>query len=131
MIAVVDRGGIGRDLESRTERNPRLRGTKRRVAIEREVMAARGPIRRAHARVRAGGQGLARRPASRCSTSASIDRLPAATARSVLDGYGRYGALVDAVTETEPTFRDDLLASIDVADLLTGSIQRLADRWRS
>ena len=59
------------------------------------------------------------------------DRLPAASARSVLEGYGRYGALVDAVTETEPTFRDDLLASIDVADLLTESIQRLADRWHS
>ena len=38
-----------------------------------------------------------------------VDRLPAAAARGVLDGYGRYGALVDAVTETEPTFRDDLL----------------------
>ena len=49
----------------------------------------------------------------------------------MLDGYGRYAALVDAVTETEPTFRDDLLASIDVVDLLTEPVQRLADRWRS
>ena len=41
-IAVVDRGGIARDLPSRTERNPRLRGTKHRVATEREVLVARG-----------------------------------------------------------------------------------------
>ena len=52
--------------------------------------------------------------------------------RTILQGYrGRYNALKDVVTETEPTFRDDLLASIDVVDLLTESIQRLADRWRS
>ena len=48
------------------------------------------------------------------------DRLPAATARSVLQGYrGRYAALRDAVTETEPTFREDLLADQPVVDLLT------------
>ena len=130
MISVVDRGGIGRDLESRTERNPRLRGTKRRVAVERDVMAARG---------RSDGRTLVFVPEVKGSETTGItllhvrwvDRLPAASARSVLDGYGRYGALVDAVTETEPTFRDDLLASIDVADLLTESIQRLADRWHS
>ena len=40
---VVDRGGIGRDAAvSRTERNPALRGTKHRVATEREVLVARG-----------------------------------------------------------------------------------------
>ena len=130
IIAVVDRGGIGRDLASRTERNPRLRGTKRRVAVEREVMAARG---------RSDGRTLVIVPEVKGSDATGItllhvrwvDRLPAATARSVLQGYGRYGALVDAVTETEPTFRDDLLGSIDVVDLLTESIQRLADRWRS
>ncbi len=130
IISVVDRGGIGRDLESRTERNPRLRGTKRRVAVEREVIAARG---------RADGRTLVFVPEVKGSETTGItllhvrwvDRMPAAAARSMLEGYERYGALVDAVTETEPTFRDDLLASIDVADLLTEPIQRLADRWRS
>ena len=34
---MVDRGGIGRELRSRTEDNPALRGTKHRVATEREV----------------------------------------------------------------------------------------------
>ena len=39
------------------------------------------------------------------------DRLPAATARGVLQGYrNRYAVLRDAVLETEPTFREDLLA---------------------
>ena len=41
-ISVADRGGIGLDLVSRTERNSQLRGTKRRIAVEREVVAARG-----------------------------------------------------------------------------------------
>src|SRR5690606_36325359 len=41
-ITVVDRGGIARDLPSRTERSPELRGTKRRVAAECEVLVARG-----------------------------------------------------------------------------------------
>ena len=47
------------------------------------------------------------------------DRLPATTARSVLEQYrGRYAALQDAVTETEPTFRDDLLAEVPLVELL-------------
>ena len=43
----------------------------------------------------------------------------------------RYAQLRDIVTETEPTFRDDLLADIDVVDLLIGDIVRLSDHWRS
>ena len=39
--------------------------------------------------------------------------------------------LRDAVTETEPTFRDDLLADIPVDELLTEPINELADRWRT
>ncbi len=41
-IVVVDRGGLGRELRSRTEDNPALRGTKHRVATERLVLLARG-----------------------------------------------------------------------------------------
>src|SRR5690606_38118152 len=41
-LHVIDRGGLGRDLRSRTESQPLLRGTKRRVAAEREVLLARG-----------------------------------------------------------------------------------------
>jgi hypothetical protein len=59
------------------------------------------------------------------------DRLPPATARSVLQGYrDRYQVLCDFVTETEPVVRDDLLGDIDVADLLIESLQVLAERWR-
>ena len=47
-------------------------------------------------------------------------------------GYqGRFSALKDAVTETEPTFRDDLLGTLSVVDLLTEPVNVLADRWRS
>jgi glucosamine--fructose-6-phosphate aminotransferase (isomerizing) len=60
------------------------------------------------------------------------DRLPASTARAVMQGYRRrYQALKDAVTETEEVLRDDLLAQQPVVDLLCDSILSLADRWRS
>jgi glucosamine--fructose-6-phosphate aminotransferase (isomerizing) len=60
------------------------------------------------------------------------DRLPAAAMRGVLQGYReRYGALRDMVTETEPTFREDLLEEIDVLELLTQPVVELAARWRS
>ena len=86
-ISVVDRGGIGRDLVSRTERNSQLRGTKRRIAVEREVVAARG---------RSDGRTLVFVPEVKGSETTGItllhvrwvDRLSAAAARGVLDGYG-------------------------------------------
>ena len=52
--------------------------------------------------------------------------------RGVLQGYrSRYAALKDAVTETEPTFREDLLGELPVLDLLTEPVHDLADRWRT
>ena len=58
--------------------------------------------------------------------------LTAAAARGVLRGYrNRYSALYDAVVETEEVFREDLLATENVADLLTLPINVLADRWRT
>ena len=51
--------------------------------------------------------------------------------RAALQGYqGRYGALKDAVTETEPTFDDAVLGTIPVVDLLTQPVYVLAERWR-
>jgi len=59
------------------------------------------------------------------------ERLSTAAARGVLQGYrNRYSAVRDAVLETEPTFREDVLSEQDVADLLTLPINDLADRWR-
>ena len=57
--------------------------------------------------------------------------LDAAALRGVLSGYrNRYAALSDAVTETEPTFDETLLAQMPVVDLLCEPINALADRWR-
>ncbi|HEX5365219.1 MAG TPA: SIS domain-containing protein [Acidimicrobiales bacterium] len=128
---VVDRGGIARDLASRVERHPELRGTKHRVAREREVLVARG---------RRDGRPIVIVPQVKDGEPTGIvllhvsfaDHLPEATARGVLQGYrNRYAVLRDAVLETEPTFREDLLAGIPVEVLLTEPINQLADRWRT
>jgi glucosamine--fructose-6-phosphate aminotransferase (isomerizing) len=58
------------------------------------------------------------------------DRLTPDIARAVLQGYqGRYSALKDAVTETVPDFDDGVLATFDLADLLTEPVYVLADHW--
>lgn len=130
-IVVVDRGGIARDLPLRTERNPLLRGTKHRVATEREVTVAVG---------RSDGRTLVLIPEVKGNQPTGItllharfaDHLPPGRMRSVLEAYrGRYAALKDAVTETEPTFRDDLLGALTPIDLLTTPVNVLADQWRS
>ena len=129
-IAIVDRGGLSRDVPSRVETNSQLLGTKRRVASEKEVLVARG---------RSDGRTVVFVPEVKGGTCTGItllhvrfhDRLPAATMRGVLQGYDRrYDRLVDWVTETEGTFRDDLLADVPVADLLVLPISDMADQWR-
>ncbi|QXC60345.1 SIS domain-containing protein [Aquihabitans sp. G128] len=130
-IVVVDRGGIARDLPLRTERNPQLRGTKHRVAFEREVTVAVG---------RSDGRSLVLIPEVKGNQCTGITllharfapALPAGRMRSVLESYrDRYAALKDAVTETEPTFRDDLLGGVAPTELLTTPVNVLADRWRT
>jgi len=130
-VRVVDRGGISRDLPLRTERNPILRGTKHRVAMEREVTVAVG---------RSDGRTVVIVPEVRGTQCTGLtllhcrfaDVLPTARARSVLEQYRtRLSALTDAVTETEPTFRDDLLGTIPIIELLTSPVYVLAERWRS
>ncbi len=130
-ISVVDRGGIARDIASRTERSPELRGTKRRVASEREVLVGRG---------RGDSRPIVIVPEVKDGEATGItllhvrfaDQLPAPTVRGVLQGYrNRYAVLRDAVLETEPTFREDLLSELPVDMLLTEPINQLADRWRA
>ena len=130
-IEIVDRGGLGREVPSRVERNHQLRGTKRRVALEGEVLVARG---------RADGRTVLFVPELKGAQVTGItllhvripDRLPVATVKGVLQGYrGRYDAMTDFVSETEPAFRDDLLGTVDAVDLLTEPIADLADRWRA
>jgi glucosamine--fructose-6-phosphate aminotransferase (isomerizing) len=129
-IHVVDRGGISINLRSRTDDDPRLVGTKHRVATQREVTVARG---------RRDGRTVIIVPEVKDNVTIGVTllharfvpHLPADVARTVLQGYqGRYGALRDAVTETAPTFDDSRLATVDLVDLLTEPVYVLADRWR-
>lgn len=129
-VHVVDRGGVATTLPSRTESDPRLRGTKHRVANQREVTAVRG---------RADGRTIVLVPEVKNNQTVGLTllhvqfagQLPAEAMRAVLQGYqGRYGALKDAVTETEPTFDDGVLGTIPVIDLLTEPVYVLAERWR-
>ena len=131
IIEIVDRGGLSRDVPSRVELNPQLRGTKRRVASEKEVLVARG---------RSDGRTVIFVPEVKGGTCTGLtllhvrfhDRLPAAVMRGVLQGYDhRYDRLVDWVSETEGSFRDDLLADLPVADLLILPISETANHWRA
>jgi len=127
---VVDRGGISRNIASRTDRNPTLKGTKHQVALERRVFVARG---------RSDDRTVVIVPEVKDNITTGLtllqvklaDELSPGAARGVLQGYRhRYSAVRDAVMETEPTFREDLLGQQPVADLLTLPINDLADRWR-
>ncbi len=131
VISIVDRGGLSREVTSRVDRNAQLLGTKRRVASDREVLVARG---------RTDGRTVIFVPEVKGGTCTGItllhvrfhDRLPAPVMRGVLQGYDhRYDRLVDWVSETEGTFREDRLADLPVADLLILPISETADHWRS
>ena len=100
-IEIVDRGGISLGVPSRVERNSHLQGTKRRVAMERELLVARG---------RHDGRTVLMVPeAKRLAVHGHHPRARAvrraaagAGARAVLQGWDRrYDRLVDWVTETE------------------------------
>jgi glucosamine--fructose-6-phosphate aminotransferase (isomerizing) len=130
-IAIVDRGGISRDLRSRVDADSRLLGTKRRVADSREVLVARG---------RRDERTVIFVPEVKAGTCTGItllhvrflERLDADVMRSVLQGYDdRYDRLVDWVTETEGAFDASLLGRLPVDDLLIEPISDTADLWRS
>jgi glucosamine--fructose-6-phosphate aminotransferase (isomerizing) len=130
-IHVVDRGGVAEGIPSRTDRDPTLRGTKRGALDEREVTVAVG---------RSDGRTVVLVPETKGQQATGLtllhvrfhDRLPADVARQVLAGYRqrRYEALVDAVTETESEFREDVLGDLSVVDLLVTPVLELAERWR-
>ena len=130
IAVVVDRGGISRSLPSRTDRDPTLRGSKHKVAFEKLVYVARG----------FDGRSIILVPEVKDNETTGItllhvkfhDRLRPAAMRGVLQGYrDRYAALRDMVTETEPTFREDVLGDLDVLDVLTMPVVELAAYWRS
>jgi len=127
---VIDRRGIAQQMRSRIDQNPALRGTKHLVATERLLMVAKG---------RSDDRTVVIIPEVQNNQTVGLtllhvrfeDRLDAQALRSVLGGYrNRYQALADAVTETEPSFDEDLMAAMPVVDLLCDPINSLADRWR-
>ena len=83
---VVDRGGISRNIPSRTDRDPTLKGTKHQVAVERRVFVARG---------RSDGRTVVIVPELKDNVTTGMtllqvrlaDTLSAAAARGVLQGY--------------------------------------------
>jgi glucosamine--fructose-6-phosphate aminotransferase (isomerizing) len=130
-IHVVDQGGSAVGIPSRTDVDPTLRGTKRGALDTREVTVAVG---------RRDGRTVVLVPETRGQQSVGLtllhvrlqDSLPADVARQVLSGYrvARFEALVNAVTETEPVFADELLGEMSVVDLLVAPVLDLAERWR-
>ena len=129
-IQVIDRGGIASGIASRTDTNPILRGGKHRAAFEKEIMVGVG----------SDGRSVIHIPEVKDNQTTGLtllhcrflDYLPRPSMRTVLQGYrGRYGALQDAVTESHPSFRDDILSTINVVDLLTRPVYVLAEHWTS
>jgi len=130
-IFVLAKGGVATELRSRAEGEGGdvLRGTKHRASTLQEVTVARGGT---------DGRTVLLIPEIRQGTVDGLtllharfaDRLPGETMRAVLEGYqSRYGALVDAVTETT-SFDDERLGGLAVIDLLTSPVHVLAEAWR-
>jgi glucosamine--fructose-6-phosphate aminotransferase (isomerizing) len=128
--SVIDKGGSAAQLRSRTEDHPVLQGTKNLAARQRLVTAAKG---------RSDGRTVVIVPETKGNETTGLTLLQVdfagtldpATARAVLEGYqSRMAALSDAVLETEPSFRDDVLGEIPIVDLLTEPVHVLADAWR-
>jgi len=127
-VYVVRKTGIADGLRSRAEDDPKLRGTKRRVAVERELIVTVG----------SDGRVVLIIPEIKDAQTTGItlchlalnDNLGAAAARTLLTGYrNRYRQLVDVVTEREPSFREDLLSDVSTIDLLTAPITSVASHW--
>jgi glucosamine--fructose-6-phosphate aminotransferase (isomerizing) len=130
-ISVVDKGGVAAGLRSRAEGEGGdvLRGTKHRAATLQEVTVAKGGT---------DGRTVVLIPEIRQGAVCGLtllhgrfaDRLPGDAMRAVLEGYqARYGALVDAVTETA-NFSDGRLGDLPVIDLLTSPVHVLAEAWK-
>jgi glucosamine--fructose-6-phosphate aminotransferase (isomerizing) len=130
-VFVLDKGGVAAGIRSRAEGEggDALRGTKHRAATLQEVTVARGGI---------DGRTVILVPEIRQGSVVGLtllharfaDRLPGPAMRAVLEGYqARYGALVDAVTETA-TFADERLGDLPVIDLLTSPVHVLAEAWK-
>ncbi|MFT6391981.1 MAG: glucosamine--fructose-6-phosphate aminotransferase (isomerizing) [Ilumatobacter sp.] len=130
-VTIIDRGGISRNLTSRVEGVTTLRGTKHRVATERDVLVGKG---------RSDGRTLIFVPEVKGGQTTGLtllhvkfhETLPADVMRGVLQGYDRrYDRLVDTVSETEDGFDDSRLGEIPVEQLLINPVIDTADFWRA
>lgn len=130
VVRIVHRTGISKELASRTDRDPRLRGTKHQVAEEQQMMVAQG---------QADGRTVVLVPEVRGGDThhltlihvRTVEHLAIDALRGVLGSYrNRWHKLKDAVLETESDFREEQLATLPVLELLTGPIHDLASRLR-
>lgn len=131
-IHVTGKGGIADRIRSRTEMDPRLRGTKRAALEKSEVEVTIG---------RSDGRPVILVPERKGEVAQGItllhvrfrDHLAAEAAKEVLLGYrpARYEALVAAVTETEEVFPQQVLGSLTMPELLVEPVLSLAERFRA
>ena len=130
-IRVLRAGGLCRDLQSRTVRQPLLQGTKYAVAVEGRLMAARG---------RTDGRVFIVVPEVTAGEVSALvlihvrfrERAEAPALRRLLSDYReRYDGLRDHVLRKAPEFDDRLLAELPVEDLLIDPVAQLAERWRT
>lgn len=127
-LHVVDKGGVATGISSRVEKDPALRGTKHRVAVEREPFVTVGTDGRV-VLIIPEVKGNETTGLTLCHVRLH-EELDVGVARSVLQGYrNRYRQLMDVITERQPTFREDLLADVATVDLLTAPISEVAERW--
>lgn len=128
-IYVTDQGGVARSIPSRTAGDHTLRGTKHRAAERREVTVFRG--------LHDGRTGVMVPEVKDAQVTGLTllhvrfaDHLPAPDVKALLLAYqGRYNALVDAVTEAQPRFEDQVLGLVGLVELLTEPVAVLARHW--
>jgi len=130
-ITIVDRGGVSVGIQSRVDTDPALRGTKHRVAIDRQVLITRG---------RRDQRLIAFVPEVKDAQTVGITLLYVKLAesleldrvRAVLQAYrNRFDEIRDAVLETEPSFDEAALTTMPLDELLTRPPVLIADRWRT
>ncbi|HXW81917.1 MAG TPA: SIS domain-containing protein [Acidimicrobiales bacterium] len=128
-ISVMAQGGTAKGIPSRTATDNKLKGTKHRVADKREVTVFKG-LHDARTGVMVPEVKDGQVTGITLLHASFVPLLGGEEAKAVLQAYqGRYTALVDAVTEDQPYFDDDVLGQVPPIELLTEPVAVLADYW--